>query len=50
MGSWRHNGTLKILVQVSTDDEGRISIKTIKENPEHDTNVYLITRTYYEKH
>ena len=50
MGSWRHNGTLKILVLVSTDDEGRLSIKTIKENPEHDTNVYLITRTYYEKH
>ena len=48
---WRygeHNGTPKRLVRVSTDDESKLSIKTIKENPKHDTNVYLVTRTYYE--
>ena len=50
MGSWKNNGTPKRLVRVSTDDDGKLSIKTIKENPEHDTTVYLVTRTYYENH
>ena len=48
MRSWKHDGTPKRLVRVSSDDEGKLSIKAIKENPEHDTNVYLVTRTYYE--
>ena len=48
MGSWKHDGTPKRLVRVSSNDEGKLSIKAIKENPEHDTNVYLVTRTYYE--
>ena len=41
------NGTPKRLVRVSTDDEGKLSIKIIKENLEHDTNVYLVTRTCF---
>ena len=32
------------LVPVSTDDGDKLSTKTIKGNPEHDTNGYLVTR------
>ena len=48
MGSWKHNVTPKRLVRLSTDDDWNLSIKTIKENPEHDTSVYLANCTYYE--
>ena len=34
MGSWKHDGTPKRLVRVSSNDEGKLSIKAIKENLE----------------
>ena len=36
-GSWKQNGTPKRLVRISTDNDVKLSIKAIKENPEHDT-------------